>query len=182
MKKLRLGLILIGALTLAGILYEGWRELKSIFVKVPPPLSDRLKKDEKEKIIIDSNGDVKRIKRGKDGKTQTEKISTGSEKIELVIKDDGTVEYRARTFGIIIEPGINIGIDSEQFFIGPDVRFAYWRNLGLIGGLSADGSLRHFCAHADVGYRLPFSKFRNTSVYIGYNTRKSIQTGLRVKF
>jgi len=186
MNKLKWGLIFVGALTVAGILYEGWRELRELFLKVPPSMSDRLKEDEREKIIIDSNGDVKRIKRGKDGKTQTEKIDTGSEKVELIIKDDGTVLYQTKTFGLLLEPGFNIGIDlgadSNQFFLGPDIRFAYYKNFGLISGLSTDGGLKHFCGHLDLGYRLPFAHFRNTSVYVGYNTRKSIQTGLRVKF
>lgn len=190
MKKLQIGLIIVGILFLSGLIYEGCREIRDFLSPRTPSGNNTLKEGEKEKIIIDSNGDVKKIRRGRDGKTQVEKISTGTGRVELVIKDDGTVEYREKVFGFIFEPGIQTSMDDDAVLLGLDARFFYWRNFGVVSGLSyafkddsnAEDSLRRFRVHAGFSYRLPFQKFRNTSVFAAYNNQGSYQVGVRTKF
>lgn len=185
LKKYQRVFIGIGILFLVGILYEGCQELKNIFSPNVPSDSDKLKKDEREKIIFDSNGDVRRIRRTRDGHNQTERISRGAEEGEVIIKDDGTVEYREKIFGFLMEPGLSMSLDRDELFVGPDLRFAYWRNFGLVGGLSTnigEQPLRKYRGHLGLSYRLPFKRFRNTSVVVGYNTNQNIQAGIRIKF
>lgn len=175
----------LGILFLIGILYEGYQELQQILIPHKPSDSDCLKEDEKEKIIFDSNGDVRRIKRTKDGKNQIERISKGGEGGEVIIKDDGTVEYKEKIFGFLLEPGLSMSLDKDQLFVGPDIRFAYWRNFGLVTGLSTnvgESPFRKYRGHIGMSYRLPFKRFRNTSMVISYNTNKNIQAGIRIKF
>lgn len=157
------------------------------FIPRTPTGDERLKDDEKGKVIVSPNGDVSRTirKKKKDGTTeQVTYRDTGGRDTEVIVNNDGSFRVIQRTHGFIFEPGVGVGFDGKPLFC-LDTQFYFVRNVGIVGGVAMPmdsfrgDNLRLYVAGS---YRLPFKAFRNTSVYAGYNTKKEIQFGARVRF
>lgn len=152
-----------------------------------PTKDERLEDGQKEKIRISPDGDVSRTTRRKKKDGTTEQVTrrdTGGKGTEIIVNDDGSFRVVQRTHGFIFEPGVGVGFDGDPLFC-LDTQFYFMRNLGVVGGVSIPmKSLRtdKLALYVAGSYRLPFKAFRNTSAYVGYNTKKEFQFGVRVKF
>ncbi|MCK5020276.1 MAG: hypothetical protein KAS32_24770, partial [Candidatus Peribacteraceae bacterium] len=67
-----------------------------------------------------------------------------------------------------------------------DFQWFYWQRFGVNCGLMIPHrhgtDLSNLRVHIAGSYVLPFKHVTNTSIFIGYNTRKSWVTGVRLKF
>lgn len=147
---------------------------------IPISFNDKLKDNEKEKIIVE-NGDIKRITRK--GKDQIGKIDSGARRTEIIVDDKGNVSIIQKTHGFIFEPGLCTGLNKEGILFGLDSQIYFVRTLGInIGIMGQSTNKLHLEGHIALSYQLPYRIFNNTSGFIGYNTDKDIIIGFRVKF
>lgn len=156
--------------------------------KVKQITDKNLTKDEQVAIILDPNtGSVTTVRRNRKNKketTQVERPIDGSRDIRIGVSPEGRVKLIARTKGFIFEPGIGIGFDGDALLC-VDTQFYFFHRWGVLGGVSVPMSafrVNKLSLYVGGSYQLPFKNFRNTSVYGGYNTRKEIQVGARVRF
>lgn len=179
-QKTVLGVLLV-VLAALGLQYCDKRRVKQI-------TDTKLTKDEQVAIIVDPNtGSVTTVRRNRKNKkesTQVEKPIDGAREIRIGVSPEGRVKVIARTNGYIFEPGIGVGFDGDTL-ISVDTQFYFYRRWGVIGGVSIpmdsfrSNRLRLYVAGS---YQLPYKAFRNTSAYFGYNSKKEIQVGARVRF
>lgn len=184
MKKLIQYAVLVGLLIVLGLMLKDY--ITPMIPRTPTP-TERLKPDERQKVVITAGGDVARVerKKGKDGKEeQVAYRDTGARETQIIIKEDGTLQVTQKTKGLIFEPGVGIAFDREPL-VTLDAQFYFVRNLGLVGGVAVPAdSFRGDKLRLYVGgvYRLPFKAFRNTSVVAAYSTKRTVQVGIRVRF
>lgn len=179
-QKIGLGVLLVIFAAMA-LQYCDHRKVKQI-------TDTNLTKDEQVAIIVNPNtGAVTTVRRNRKNKKETTQVETpidGSRDIRIGVSPEGRVKLFARTKGFIFEPGVGIGFDGDAL-ISLDTQFYFYHRWGVLGGVSIPMSqmrankLRLFVG---ANYQLPFKAFRNTSAYVGYNTNKDIQVGLRVRF
>lgn len=157
------------------------------FVPTNPTETEKLKDDEKERIIVNDSGDVVHVVR-RTGRTVQDQVAyrdSGAVQTTITVANDGTIKVTQRTKGFIFRPGFCIGTSTDGLLVGADAQFFFIRNLGLNAGITtsvrghADENVR---AHIAVSYRIPVSYFRNTSVYSGYSTKNEFIAGIRVGF
>ena len=162
-----------------GRLTERWRHNERIAT------SPVLTQAEKSKVIIDASKNKVTIVR-RDGDKQVITEVSGSRKVSVTVTKDGELKVYAPTKGFIFEPGILFAQDEGGTMLGLDAQVFYWRKTGLLAGLSAPPRrgllLQDIRAHVALGYNLADVKMANTNVFVGYNTKKSIMVGLRVRF
>lgn len=153
-----------------------------------------LKENEREKIIVNTrSGMIRRVARrtptlggngpsGTPGRNPGEETVTdisGVRKVAVTIDKDGSVKVYAPTKGVIFEPGLAAFYSDENFRLGFDVQFFYWRRFGLNAGagstLEKPYSVKAFVAGS-------YNIYSNTSVIVGITQTKEIATGVRVRF
>jgi hypothetical protein len=144
-----------------------------------------LTQTEKSKVIIDSRSKKVTIVKRKGDKQVTKEV-IGARKISVTLGKDGKLNVYARNKGFVFEPGVALGIDEKDSLLGLDAQFFYWNRLGLLSGMSApprDGlRIEDLRVHAGVCYVLDQLKMPNTSLFMGYNTKRRITLGARVSF
>ena len=179
-QKIFLGVLLV-VLAAMSLQYCDRRKIRQITDK-------NLTKDEQTAIIVDpTTGSVTTIRRNrkdKKGTTQVERPIDGSRDIRIGVSPEGRVKFIARTKGYIFEPGVGIGFDGDAQ-LSLDAQFYFFRRWGALGGVSipmSDFRVNKLSLFVGGCYALPFRYTHNTSVYVGYNTRKEIQFGARVRF
>ena len=169
--------IVLIILAFIGLNYFASKQADRKKVAIAPVLTET----EKAKFIIDTRKRKITIVRRKGDKQVIETI-TGIRDASMTVTKDGEVKTYAPTKGFVFEPGLSIGMDNQDVLLGLDAQFFYWRRLGLIGGVSAPPHsglrIKDLRAHIALGYDL----ISNTSVYIGYNIKGSIQAGCRLRF
>ncbi len=147
-----------------------------------------LTKDEQTAIIVDPvTGSITTVRRNRKNKKETtvvERPIDGSRDIRIGVSPEGRVKFIARTKGFIFEPGIGVGFDGDALLC-LDSQFYFFRRWGVLAGAGIPMSsfrINKLSLFVGVSYQPPFKNFRNTSVYGGYNTKKEIQFGARVRF
>ena len=157
------------------------------YIPTEPKPNERLKDHEKERIAINDRGDVVKTVRGK-GNNKDSQVAyrdTGAGETVVTINNDGTISVSQETHGFIFRPGACLSSTRDGLYIGADVQFYYFRNFGAnVGVTSAVGEDfgSKYRAHIATSYRLPFQSFRNTSLYVGIDTKKEITFGARLRF
>ena len=177
-------LIIAGIVLAAGLLLrDGCKK----FIPTEPKLDERLKDNERERIIVNDRGDVVHIKRGTKGtpKDQVAYRDTGAGETRVTIDDKGNILVTQTTNGFVFRPGLCFAFSQDEFLIGPDVQFYYIRNFGATLGLTTTPKKdfeKNIQAHIAASYRLPFESFRNTQIFVGYSTKREVIFGTRVRF
>src|SRR5262245_8017004 len=101
--------------------------------------NENLKQQEKEAIIVNPNtNEIIRLKRStdKNGKEWTSKETIkGAREVRVSINRDGTTSITSKTKGFSHNLGLSLGV-AETYRIGVDVEWAYWKQFGIISGMS----------------------------------------------
>lgn len=93
------------------------------------------------------------------------------------IKKDGTTEVTSDQFGF----SEDFGLSTDFRKVGVGVEFIYWRRLSLLGGshfLDLKKQQPVLNLWVGIGYRLPWAKVNNLSIYTGIDTDKRAFVGL----
>lgn len=94
-----------------------------------------------------------------------------------VVDKNGTVTVKGKEVGVSNDFGLSLQYDS----IGVADEFFYWRRLSLIGGsnfINFRTQKPQLNLWVGVGYRLPFTKLNNLSLYSGIDTARHAIVGL----
>ncbi len=146
--------------------------LDSKLSKIDDSFTERLKPDEKTKIIVEPKK-KKVTKITKDGK----KTEDGSRGTVIIIDKDGKTTIINRRRGILFEPGLTMFYSKNKLMYGLDCQWAYWRKWGLISGLGMSHN-QDFSVFTAVSYNF----YSNTSVGIGLDDEFKTVVNLRVAF
>lgn len=100
------------------------------------------------------------------------------------------VVYKKAGNTLVVTPRVtgfpfDIGIASAfggglQTYITTEIFF--YRHFELLGGLGGQYGLRYPVAMAGMGYRLPWKRLDNVSLFTGLNTQKNIISGIYWRF
>lgn len=158
----------------------------------------QLTNSEQEAIVIDpTTGTITTIKEGNKRSSSNlhgrlgvpERIPStsvestrGAREIRISLDKNGELKVDARTKGFINEIGFSIG-EAESFRLGIDTQFYFYRAWGLLGGVSMplEKKFNKLSLYVGINYLLPWKYTDNTSVYLGYDSRKNVNFGLRIK-
>lgn len=170
---------------------------------------EKLKANEQAAIIIDNHsGKITRLDKAlengtgmgsallRGGKPVPSTVPTvvtnpadGARNTRISIDRNGQISIEARYFGFINDFGIGVyKTPSDTRIFIDDQIFFYKRhglNLGIgrsIADVSNQTEMQKYQLHAAYSYRLSFSKFTNTFVVMGLDTKKEVLLGLRVNF
>lgn len=185
LSKLFHKLIIVALVLVAGLLLK---DCIGKHIPTEPRGDERLKDNEKERIAINDRGDVVHTKRRKDGNSSVQQVAfrdTGAGKTIITLDDKGNISVKQETRGFVFRPGLCLATSGEGLLVGADIQFYYFRNFGANVGLTStarENLGENFRAHISGSYRLPFESFRNTAVYVGFDTKKEIQVGIRLRF
>jgi len=136
-----------------------------------------LKDSEKAKVAINvAKREVRYAVRKPDGSTET-RVVKEVRRATVVIKDDGEVQIKARSWGFCFEPGLGLGFNAGPRPIG-DVQFFYFREWGINPGLYYKDNFRLYLAGS---YSLSRLRLGNTSLWMGLDLQKEIIFGVRVR-
>jgi len=162
--------------------YVGWKSENRRAAKLSEksPLSE----GEVRRLIVDVVAQYAALqKKDKDGKTQT-KVYNNVRKIVATELEDGKIDLKIPTAGFTFEPGLSIHA-ADRLRLGVDVTYAYWKQWGLLGGLSVPTqhrTLGNVRAHAGLSYSLPVRYFATSSIFGGIDTGGDPIVGLRTRF
>lgn len=95
----------------------------------------------------------------------------------VVVKKDGTVDVKPKTFGI---PN-DLGLSTDFRAVGVANEFAYYKRCSVLGGshfINLKTKELQFNLFIGIGYRLEWKKVNNVTLYTGVDTDKRIFAGL----
>lgn len=165
-RKFKLLLLLLAsglALLLLNYFNPKWDVITSL--KPLPPGVDRL-------IVIDKNGVIDQDKKG-----ARKHYVPDEGKTEIVQDDKGKLHITVKTKGFCFRPGFGGGFIAGNANLVADVKFVYWGRLGAVAGIPIS---HHNWTKPYIG--CSYTLIRNTSGFVGLNTKKEIVAGLRVSF
>ena len=167
--KVRLLLLLVSLVAIGGLLK--YCDRPTIDDEVREEIAS-LPKDVREKLII------------KEGKLIDVTHKSGSKRFvpeegrsEVVIKEDGKVVVTSKTKGWCFRPGVAVGMVGTSGRVLTSVKVGYWGRFGLVVGTPIH----------KVDYKSPYLGgscvvWRNTSLFVGMNSRTKLVYGARISF
>lgn len=152
------------------------------FMKKVTTGSDRLKTEEGEvaSAVIYMDDRIVIIQR----EGEKPKQYVGVRKAKLTKFDDGEIKMKVKNKGFGVEPGLT-ATAGDGLRLGLDVKWAYWKRWGLLGGITYPihgRRLDRVRGHLGLGYDLPSRWFSSTSVWGGVDTNKDPRMGFRTRF
>lgn len=177
-----LNILLIAVCVMGTLHYVGWKSenLRATKLTEKSPLSEK----ETRRLIVDVIAQYAALqKKNKDGKTET-KVYNNVRKVVATQLDDGSVKVKIPKAGFTFEPGLSVHA-ADRLRLGVDIQYAYWKQWGLIGGLSVLvekrtlGSVR---GHAGLSYSFPYRYLATSSIFAGIDTSGDPIVGLRTRF
>ena len=99
-----------------------------------------------------------------------------------VIKKVGTKTTIApKVYGMPFDIGLSVAVGSGlQLYLTTEI--FYYRHFELLAGVGGQYNLNRPIAMTAFGYRLPWKRVDNLSVFTGVNTQKAIIAGLYIRF
>lgn len=94
-----------------------------------------------------------------------------------IVSKSGDVQVKPRQFGVPFD----FGVSSDFQSLGVGTEVMYWKQLDIIGGvhfIDLRSSRLVFDAYVAIGYRLPYKKLSNLSVFAGVDTERHAIIGL----
>lgn len=177
-----LNILLIAVCIMGTLHYVGWKSENRRAAKLTEksPLAEH----EVRRLIVDVIAQYAALqKKGEDGKTET-KVYNNVRKVIATELVDGKIDIKIPKAGFTFEPGLSIHA-ADRLRLGVDATYAYWKQWGLLGGISVPVSQRtlgNVRAHAGLSYSFPVRYFATSSLFGGIDTSGDPIVGLRTRF
>lgn len=145
------------------------------------PTRVTLKPDEQVRIDIRPGSNTKQQRVGNTDKTTLTFIPDYGHGYVVTQPTGKPVEIKPRQIGFPLD----IGLSTDFRRVGVAVEFFYFRRLDLIGGTHFADTRYHnleFNLYVAAGYRIPWRKLSNLSVFIGVDTNRKVIGGVFHRF
>ncbi len=166
--------------------------------KIKDITNETLKEHEETAVIVDpSAGRVTTIKRAnreprarssrQSGKSNADgnvvETIDGAREVRVSVGKDGQITITARTRGVSLQPGFGAAYANGDARFLLDIETVFHKRHSLLAGLNVPvQDAKRIRGHIAYGYTLPFRRFSNTTLLVGFDSDKKILGGVRVRF
>lgn len=149
-------------------------------VRVVPTEPGKLAPNERERVEVKGH----KVTVIKADKTMIHYAPDGA---KVRINKDGSVNVEIKKFGFMREGGLGTSWNGDRLKLAVDLKFAYYRRLGLHVGTAYDPTQKRFKDIARpllfLSYAVPHDNFANTSLWVGTELfPQRLAGGIRLAF
>ena len=146
------------------------------FCRKPPEIAPTLEPDQKVKVVT-TKRHVTVLTRSGEKVIMKQKYVPPEGKSEVIVTKTGEVKVHVQTKGLSATPGAGVGVFDSYALPVLDCKWAYLGRFGATAGVGI-GRSPFVHPYGAVSYDV----YNNSSVFVGYSSRKEIVLGLRISF